>query len=80
MSITVYIPTPYRQFTDNQARVEAGQSTVAGVLRELEGRYPGLRGRVLDGRGEILRHVNVYVNNLGVEELGGLGAAVRDGD
>ena len=80
MSITVYIPTPYRQFTDNQARVEAGQSTVAGVLRELEGRYPGLRGRVLDGGGEILRHVNVYVNDRAVEELGGLGAAVRDGD
>jgi adenylyltransferase/sulfurtransferase len=80
MSITVYIPTPYRQFTDNQARVEAGQATVAGVLRELEGRYPGLRGRVLDGRGEILHHVNVYVNNLAVEELGGLEAAVRDGD
>jgi adenylyltransferase/sulfurtransferase len=80
MSITVYIPTPYRQFTDNQSRVEAGQATVAGVLRELEGRYPGLRGRVLDGQGEILRHVNVYVNNLAVEELGGLGAPVRDGD
>ena len=37
MSITVYIPTPYRQFTGNQARVKAGESTVAGVLRELEG-------------------------------------------
>ncbi len=80
MSITVYIPTPYRQFTGNQARVEAGESTVAGVLRELEGRYPGLRGTVLDARGEIHRHVNVYVNNRAVEELGGPSAAVRDGD
>ena len=80
MSIKVYIPTPYRQFTGNQTRVETAETTVGGVLRELEGRYPGLRGRVLDAHGEIHRHVNVYVNERGVDELGGPAAAVRDGD
>ncbi len=80
MSITVYIPTPYRAFTGNQARVESGGATVAAVLRDLEGRYPGLRGRVLDGQGALLRHVNVYVNDRAVEDLGGPAAALREGD
>ena len=80
MSITVYIPTPYRAFTGDQARVEAGGPTVADVLRELEQRYPGLRGRVLDAQGALHGHVNVYVNNEAVEDLGGPGAALRDGD
>lgn len=80
MNVTVYIPTPYRRFTDNQARVVAGGVTVAGVLRELEGRFPGLRGVVLDPRGDILRHVNVYVNDRAVEDLGGPAAPLQDGD
>jgi adenylyltransferase/sulfurtransferase len=80
MGIMVYIPTPYRAFTGNRARVEAGGATVAAVLQELEGRFPGLRGRVLDGEGAILRHVNVYVNDRAVDDLGGPGAPVREGD
>ena len=80
MSITVYIPTPYRAFTGDRARLEAGGATVAAVLHELEGRYPALRGRVLDERGAILRHVNVYVNDRLAEELGGPAAPLREGD
>ncbi|MGZ5296747.1 MAG: MoaD/ThiS family protein, partial [Actinomycetota bacterium] len=32
------------------------------VLRELERRFPRLRGWVLDEHGSIRRHVNVFVN------------------
>lgn len=51
-------------------RLEAG--TVLGLLRELECVYPALSGWVVDERGLIRRHINVFVNG----ERGGERTAV----
>ena len=40
--------------------VEAG--TVVEVLRELERTLPAIRGWILDERGRVRRHINVFVN------------------
>jgi molybdopterin converting factor small subunit len=37
-------------------------STVAEVLRGLEGEHPDVRGWILDERGTVRRHINVFVN------------------
>jgi molybdopterin synthase sulfur carrier subunit len=50
--------------------------TVSSLLRALEREYPALAGWVLDERGLIRRHINVYVNG----ERGGAGTTVREGD
>jgi molybdopterin converting factor small subunit len=47
--------------------LEAG--TVRDVLRELEREQPGVAGWILDERGLIRRHINVFVNGeLGRED------------
>jgi molybdopterin synthase sulfur carrier subunit len=52
---------------DTEHAVQAG--TVSGLLRALEREHPPLAGWVLDERGLIRRHINVYVNGeLGVED------------
>jgi molybdopterin synthase sulfur carrier subunit len=80
MAATVYIPTPFRRATGNRDRVEVAAGSVGGVLDELERSYAGLVGLVRNERGEVHRHVNVYVNNEAIEDRGGLAAPVRDGD
>lgn len=80
MPVLVYIPTPFRGATNNKDRVELQAPTVLQLLDELERRYDGLRGLVRDERGEIHRHVNIYVNNEAIEALQGLGTPLRDGD
>lgn len=50
--------------------------TVRALLRGLEQEHPALAGWVLDERGLIRRHINVYVNG----ELGGEDTAVQDRD
>nr|MDT0667852.1 MoaD/ThiS family protein [Micromonospora sp. DSM 115978] len=49
---------------------------------DLDGKFPGLRGRLIsgDGEGELHRFVNVYVNDEDVRFLGGLDAKIADGD
>ena len=51
-------------------------ATIADVLRELERTQPAIGGWILDERGLIRRHINVFVNG----ELGGAETAVGDED
>ena len=80
MAVTVYIPTPYRKFTNNAGRVQAQEGDVLGLIRELEARFPGLRERILGPDGQPHRYLNIYVNDHSVDELQGLQTPVRDGD
>ena len=51
-------------------------ATVAELLRELERSQPAVAGWILDERGRVRRHINVFVNGERVEE----GTAVGDDD
>jgi molybdopterin synthase sulfur carrier subunit len=80
MPVTVYIPTPFRRATSNRDRIEVRSGDVGGVLDELEASYDGLRGLVRNERGEIHRHIAIYVNSEAIDALGGLATPLRDGD
>src|SRR5574337_9379 len=80
VAIRVYIPAPYRGVTQNQPRVEGRGSDLVELLADLERRFPGLHPLVFDRMGELHRHLNVYVNNVAVEELEGKRTALKDGD
>ncbi|MBM3219483.1 MAG: MoaD/ThiS family protein [Candidatus Rokubacteria bacterium] len=80
MAVTVYIPTPFRRATGNRDRVEANARDINGVLDELERTYGGLKGLVRDERGELHRHVNIYVNGDAIDDATGLATRVKDGD
>ena len=51
-------------------------ATVAELLRALEGAQPALQGWILDERGRIRRHINVFING----EKGGEDTAVGGDD
>ena len=64
-----------RQAGDNAEHSVAG-ATVRELLGALEREQPGLDGWILDERGRIRRHINVFVNG----ELGSEETAVADDD
>ncbi len=67
---------PLRKLADGRAEHALPGQTVCDLLRALEGGHPDLKGWILDERGLIRRHINVFVNG----ERGGEGTAVRSGD
>jgi molybdopterin synthase sulfur carrier subunit len=80
MSIRVRIPTPLRSATDGVAEVSSEAATVAGLIEELESRYPAIKGRLRDETGALRRFVNLYVNGEDVRFSNGLDTSLKAGD
>ena len=72
----VRVRGPLRKLAGDQAEHELEAGTVVELLRELEFRHPDLGGWVLDERGTIRRHINVFVNG----EQGTARTPVKPGD
>jgi molybdopterin converting factor small subunit len=53
---------PLKQFAGGCADHTVDGGTVAELLATLERSQPGVRGWILDERGRIRRHINVFVN------------------
>ena len=79
MAIEVRIPTILRSYTGGQKSVDGSGATLEELFLDLDGRYEGLRERLIDDSG-VRRFVNVYLNDEDVRFLGGLSAPVSDGD
>ena len=80
MAIEVRIPTILRTYTGGAKAVEGNGETLAGLLADLDAKYPGLRDRLITDAGALHRFVNVYVNDEDVLFLGALEAKLADGD
>ena len=72
----VILPAPLRRLTGGAGELEVEGATAAEVLRRLQELHPEIAGWVLDERGELRRHVNVFVG----EQRAGLETAVGAGD
>ena len=79
MAIEVRIPTILRSYTGGQKSIEGAGSTLDELLTDVDGRYDGLRERLVDDAG-LRRFINVYLNDEDVRFIGGLSAPVSDGD
>lgn len=80
MAVTVRIPTPLQEFTQNQDAVEIDGSTVKEVLGNLDDQFDGMRQRLYDEEGKLRRFVNIYVNQEDIRFLQGEDTEVKEGD
>jgi len=79
VSVSVRVPTILRTYTDGASVVDADGATLLEVLDDLDVRYPGIKGRVLDDTGALRRFVNVFVGNDDVRFLDDLATPTPDG-
>ena len=73
----VFVPTPLRSYTGQQAEVEAEGATVGELLADLDRRYPGMRFRMIDEQDAIRPHVRLFVNG---EQVWHLDTPLRSSD
>ena len=59
---------PLKKLAGDRSNHPLEGGTVGELLRELERAYPAVGGWILDERGLIRRHINVFVNGEGGRE------------
>jgi molybdopterin synthase sulfur carrier subunit len=79
MSVSVRIPTILRTYTGGESEVTAEGENLAAVLDDLDSNYSGIKGRIVDEKGDLRRFVNVYVGNDDVRFLDDLDTATPEG-
>ena len=80
MASTIRIPTPLRKLTNDQETLEVESNTIGEAIDEIEGKFPGIKERLVDEEGEIRRFVNVYVNEEDIRFLENQDTPLKDGD
>ncbi len=68
---------PLKQLAGGRSDHAIGAGTVGELLRELERAQPAVAGWILDERGLIRRHLNIFVNGEQASEETSVGADDR---
>lgn len=66
---TVFIPTPLRKFTNNNAKVEVSGSTVMEVIQTLTSTYPPLQRHLINADGRVPNFINIFVDDDDIRNL-----------
>lgn len=74
---TVRLRQPLRRLADDTAEHRLDAATIHDALLALESSHIGLRGWILDERGDLRRHINVYLNGEPAEPGTAVGADDR---
>jgi len=79
--ITLELPKALCSYADDKAShvFDEPCATVGEALAALGRRSPSALDRVMDERGEVRRHVNVFVNGESIRFLDGLSTPAPDG-
>lgn len=59
---TVRLRGQLEKLAGGESEVDVDAGTVTELLQQLEQDHSGLEGWILDERGELRRHINVFVN------------------
>jgi len=78
MGITVRIPSPLRQYTEQKAEIVLEGKTVGEVLESFKERFPDAGSRFFSAR--TARYMSLYLNDRDIRTLGSLNAPVEDQD
>jgi molybdopterin converting factor small subunit len=79
--ITVELPNALCSYTEQNPSLVLDDpcKTVGDALAALGRKSPGALDRIMDERGDVRRHVNLFVNGENVRFLDGLSTAVPNG-
>ncbi len=75
---TVRIPAPLRKLTGDQRMVQASGATLADLVADLDRRFPGIKGRIMNADGQVHSFVNIFVDDQDVRFLQGLATPLRE--
>jgi len=77
---TIRIPSLMQYYTEKQAEFKVPGKTVLDAVRAAAEKFPALKFHLFDGNDKLRRHINLFLNDVNVRDLGGPDVPVTDGD
>ena len=74
------IPGPLRSLSGGESTVEVQAVDLRSAIDQLDARFPGFKGRLLDDGGEPRQFVNLFLNDEDVRMGQGLDSPLQDRD
>jgi sulfur-carrier protein len=78
MGITVRIPSPLRQYTEQQSEIVLEGKTVRELLDSFKDRFPDASARFFSAKTS--RYMNLYLNDQDIRSLAGMDTPVTEKD
>ncbi len=78
MAVEVKVTSVLQKLTGAKV-VQGDGGTVAELLKDLDGKFPGFRNQIMQD-GNLHRFVNIYLNDEDIRYLNQLETPVKDGD
>ena len=78
MGVTVRIPSPLRQYTEQKSEIALEGKTVGEVLESFKARFPDASTRFFSTR--TARYMNLYLNDQDIRSLNNLDTPVGEAD
>ena len=80
MSVKVLISATLRTFTERTSSFSFEKDTVLGVLNALTDEYPDFKKALYDENGELRPFINIFVNDVNINQLQKTETRLHDGD
>jgi molybdopterin converting factor small subunit len=77
---TVKVPAPMKFYVDHQSEFKANGATVAELLDDVIARYPAFKPHLYDGKGNVRRYFNIFVNGTHIRDLNGMDTELKEND
>jgi molybdopterin converting factor small subunit len=74
------IPGPLRSLSGGESTVKVEAQDLRTAIDELDSRFPGFKGRLLDDQGQPRQFVNLFLNEEDVRQGQGLSSPVGEKD
>ncbi|RME92646.1 MAG: MoaD/ThiS family protein [Candidatus Hydrogenedentota bacterium] len=74
----IKIPSQLRPQTDGQDSVQVEGSTVGEAVKNLAEKYPALKDRLFDEKGELRRYINIYLGDEDIRFLDNLETSLEE--
>lgn len=77
---TLRVPTLLKYYLNNQTETRLEGKTVGAALGDLSQKFPQIHSHIFDSKGQVRRHINLFVNADNIRDLNGLDTPIGEND
>ncbi len=81
MTVTIRVPGSLSYLLQNNKTFESkAKGELGRCIDDINNQFPGFKDDICDDEGNLLEHINIYVNGENVRYMQGMSTILKDGD